>query len=124
MEKVGWREEEDESAAISTKANPKKSPRRERAAIVTERSKTLGPLQKEIASLEARIMQLEAEESSANEKIAEASQTQNAKAIAELSVSAKKVKTEIDSCFARLEKASARHEKLAAEFDARMAKLS
>lgn len=119
LKKVGWREE-DEGKAAAVKINPKKALRQNRAAIVTERSKTLGPLQKEIATLEARITKLEALESGANESLAKAARDGNAKAIAELSVSVKRLKAEIDSSFARLEELTAKHDKLSAEFGERM----
>ncbi|MFH0799117.1 MAG: ATP-binding cassette domain-containing protein, partial [Pseudomonadota bacterium] len=123
LEKVGWREEDEDASTARAKVSPKKALRQSRAAIVTERSRALNPLQKKIAALEARIIELEAKESSINEKIAEVARSQDASSIAELSVMAKKIKAEIDSCFKRLETVAAEHDKLSAEFDARMAEL-
>ncbi len=112
LEKVGWREEADEAKAQGAAVNPKKALRQSRAAIITERSKILKPLQEEIKSLESKIMKLEKEEADINTK---RSNVWNA----DLSRLAKKIKVDIDSNFARLEKISAEHDKLAAVFDSR-----
>jgi len=97
--------------------------RQNRAAIIAERSKVLNPMQIEISSLEARIIELESQESSFGEKISEATRMQDAASIAELSIQIKKAKEEIDSCFKKLEEVSTEHDRLSAEFDARIADL-
>lgn len=123
LERVGWRDEEEYAAAWPAKVNSKKAMRQNRAAIIKERSKTIGPLEKEISELEVRIMTLEAEEAAANEKLLEASYSKDSAAIEELSISVGKMKAEIDSCFARLEKVSTECDKLTTVFDAHMAEL-
>lgn len=123
LEKVGWREEKEEEAVVAPSVNPKKALRQSRAAIITERSKVVKPLQEEIKSLEARIMKLEAEEISAMGKLTKASHSQDAEKIAEFSKLIKRVKAEIDSCFERLETITVEHDKISALFDTRMAEL-
>lgn len=125
LEKVGWRDE-DEGASFpgqTVRINPKKALRQSRAAIIAESSRVLGPLQKKISTFEARIMELEAEESSAMKRISEAALARNAASIAENSIAIKKIKEEIDSCFERLEVVSSEHDRLSAAFDAKMAEL-
>lgn len=117
LEKIGWREENEEVPAVVATANPKKELRQNRAALINERSRAIKPLQEEIKSLEARIMHLEAEKAAINKSLAKASNLGNAQEIAELSKSFKKIKAEIDSCFTRLETATVEHDKLSALFD-------
>lgn len=123
LEKVGWREETDEAAAQVASVNPKKALRQSRAAIITERSKVLKPLQEEIRSLESRIMKMEKEEADINAKLSNIASLKGPQELADLARSVKRLKTDIDSRFARLEKVSTEHDKLAAAFDARLAEL-
>jgi len=123
LEKVGWREEADEAEAKSTDVNPKKALRQSRAAVIAERSKVLKPLQEEIKSLESKIMRLEKEEAGINAKLSNVGALKGPEEIAELSRSIKKLKKDIDSNFAHLEKVSAEHDSLSAVFDAQLATL-
>ncbi len=120
LEKIGWRDEDDDSSSAKVRINPKKAMRQNRAAIIAERSKVLNPMQIEISSLEARIIELESQESSFGEKISEATRMQDAASIAELSIQIKRAKEEIDSCFKKLEEVSTEHDRLSSEFDARI----
>ncbi|MBI2092611.1 MAG: ATP-binding cassette domain-containing protein [Deltaproteobacteria bacterium] len=123
LEKVGWREENEEVVATTAAVNPKKALRQNRAAITKERSKVIKPLQDEMKRLEERIMKLEDEEAALNTGLTSATHAQMGSEIAALSKSVKKIKAEIDSCFERLETVTNEHDKLAAEFDARLAEL-
>ena len=123
LEKVGWREENEEAPVTTAAVNIKKALRQNRAVITKERSKVTKPLQDEMKRLEERIMKLEDEEATLNAKLTEAAHAKMGIDIAKLSKSVKKIKAEIDSCFERLETITNEHDKLAAIFDARLAEL-
>ncbi len=123
LEKVGWRDDDEDVNFSKKNENPKKQLRQNRAAVITERSRVLKPLQDEIKSLEDRIMQLEKEDAGILAKIEQASHDQNSAKIAELAKQAKSVKDEIDRCFQSLEVATAKYEPLAAKFEEELANI-
>jgi len=68
-------------------------------------------------------MRLEKEEAGINAKLSNVGALKGPEEIAELSRSIKKLKKDIDSNFAHLEKVSAEHDSLSAVFDAQLATL-
>lgn len=123
LEKIGWRDEIETSGTTTRSPNSKKALRQQKAAFITERSQKLKPLQDEIKKLEAHLLELEKKEVSANAHLIKASHSQNAADIVEFSRLVKTIKTEIDECFARLETAYEKNEKLTAMFAQQMAEL-
>jgi ATP-binding cassette subfamily F protein 3 len=123
LRRIGWRDEADEGPASAKGVNPKKLLRQQRAAVITERSQRLKPLQDEIVALEARIVVLETEEAGTNAKMLHAAQSGNGSEIGALSKDISRIKKEIDDCFLRLEVVYAENEKLTEEFAARLAEV-
>ncbi len=119
LEKVGWHDEEKKPEMTLTSPNSKKAKRKDRAAAVSERSKALKPVMDEIKSLEDEIARLEAEESLVNEKLANIADIKDPAEIVLLSKNAARLKSEIDDCFARFEKADREREKIAEQFDSK-----
>ncbi|MFH1653550.1 MAG: ABC-F family ATP-binding cassette domain-containing protein [Pseudomonadota bacterium] len=122
LNKVGWLDEKEETS-VKKSPNSKKIARQQRAAIITERSKTLKPLQVEIKMLESRIVKLEAEEADINERLGRASREQNIEEIASLSKTLKQLTADIEDSFKRLEIADAKHELLSNKFSKQMGEL-
>ena len=133
LERIGWAEENEatggpgatrerggESAAPAKKRVNKKDLRRERAALISERSKLLKPLATEIETCETRIIELETEIEDLNEKLIAASTAQNKEEITMYSSDLHQAKREEEKLFARLEEASTEHDRLAADFEERL----
>ncbi len=124
LESVGWESDEqfvkDVPAAkiaptptIPKPAPPKPAPpvdrkadRQARAKRVQERARVLGPLEKRVAALEARIERLERERDETFRKLSDASAAGNASAIAELSKRSREVGPAIDAAYNELETAT------------------
>lgn len=123
LRRIGWRDEVSVTGSASRGSNAKKVLRQQRAAVVTERSQLLKPLQDEIEALEARIVTLETEESETNSKLLHAAQSQHAIDMAELAKNVKRITSEIDTCFSRLEVVYAESEKITEEYAARLAEV-
>jgi len=142
LDRIGWAEEREDGAAPSgavrgtragagvedlgrdaAKRPNRKDVRRERAAIIAERSKVLRPLADEIARLEARIIELEGEIRELDRALIEASTAQAKERIVPLASDLRQARKEEEKLFARLEQASAEHDERAKAFEARLAAL-
>ena len=136
LDRIGWAEEATtekgpQGGATSTAAPEKsgkkrmsrKDLRRERAALIAERSKVLKPLAKEIEVCEKRITELEAEIATLNEKLIEASTAQKSDQITMYSSDLHQAKKEEERMFARLEEAQTEHDRRGAEFEEKLAAL-
>ncbi|MBU0544045.1 MAG: ABC-F family ATP-binding cassette domain-containing protein [Proteobacteria bacterium] len=111
LEKEGWKDEKglvknfpasDESPEAGIRFN-KKELRRLRSEIITEKSKTLKPLEQRIAKTENRIESLEKELTEYTEAMQKASEGGTGKKIVELSQAIYASQTSIDNLFDELE---------------------
>lgn len=134
LDTVGWEMDEQFQGAASaaklaptpasafTTARPaapteRKADRKARAKRVQERSRVLGPLEKRVADLEARIVSLERERDETFRLLSEASSKGDAAAIAALSKRSRDVPSRIDAAYAELEIASGDLERETKRFD-------
>jgi len=107
LEKIGW---EDEGPLKEVKAENvprkssmnKKEKRKLRADIMTERSKVLTPLKKEIEKLEASISEWEKQSASAKEKLLAASQSNDNAALNKANQEIKELEKKIETAFDKL----------------------
>lgn len=91
--------------------------RQARAKAVQDRARTLKPLEKRVASLEALIVSLERERDVTFENLAEASAQGDAAAIARLSKKSREVGPRIDWAYTELEKATDELDQATRQFD-------
>ncbi len=134
LDTVGW--EMDEQLAPAAKLAPtattesapapriaesvdRKTDRKSRAKRVQERARVLGPLEKRVAELEARIESLERERDETFRLLSDASASGDAPAIAELSKKSREAGPRIDAAYADLETAADELERATKTFDER-----
>jgi len=109
LEKIGWEEEE---GIVQEKPKPTKPKinnqerKKLRSALIQARSKENAPHKKELEFCEERIMKLEEQIESENEKLMDASNRGENSAIMEHSQNVGKLQKEVDELFERLEIAS------------------
>lgn len=135
LERRGWEEEVDEGGGPSASSHSTlvneparvaltpKERRAERALIVAERAKLLGPLKKRVEGLEEEIIALEERIERENRELVEASQTGDGARIAALARSVGQGKARVEELFAQLETASSEYEAKAREFEERLARI-
>ncbi len=130
LDRIGWQEEsgrapqkDDSSSAPAKKRVNRKDLRRERAALIAERSKLLKPLSAEIERCEKRITELEVEIRELSEKLIEASNSQDSAQITMLSSDLHQARKEEERCFESLETSTVEHDRLAREFENRLNEL-
>lgn len=133
LDKRGWIEEglalkkdqnQDSAPRPSAPKVNKKKLRRQRSAIVAERSRTVKPLETRIAQLEDTIDANEKKMDALNSAMLQASQDQNGAEIERLGKEIHQCQQQIDADFETLEKVSARLEKEAAPFDKKLAEMN
>ena len=131
LEKEGWKDEKglvknisdsDDSLDTGTKVN-KKELRRLRSEIITEKSKTLKPLEQKIAKTENRIEALEKELTEYTEAMQKASEGGTGKKIVELSQAIYASQTSIDNLFDELETLSKELNEKSTHFENRLKQL-
>jgi ATP-binding cassette subfamily F protein 3 len=128
LDKGGWQEENgaDRQKSQPAAALPKlskKDQRRQRSEIISERSRTLKPLQDRIAEIEDRLERQEAELNRLNLSMQQAAQDQNGPRIAEISQALHACQQTIDLLFAELEALTRELETRSAEFKKRLGRL-
>ena len=127
LDRIGWAEESatrNEAPAAPTKKRVnRKELRRERAALIAERSKLLKPLASEIEKAEARITELESEIETLSTALIDASTAQDRDKITQLSSDLHQAKKEEERLFARLEEATTEHDRLSADFESKLSAL-
>ena len=99
LEKKGWGDEDAGEKKNAGNKLSRKDLKRQRAEMVSERSRKLKPLRTQSEKLETQIQKLETREQSLNDELIAASQRDNAQAIQELSKDLAKVKEEIEQAF-------------------------
>jgi len=107
LDRVGWKNEEGESPSPVFTATPapslnKKNVRKIKAEIMSERTRTIGPLQREIAGIEEMITLIEKQLDADTEKLLEASVKGDGDMIRTLSKTMHEAKEKIESLFERL----------------------
>jgi ATP-binding cassette subfamily F protein 3 len=131
LDEVGWELDETLRAKDASNGEPgtapaldKKALRQARAKIVQERSRAVGPLEKQVKDLEQSIERLEGEVAAALEAMEAASVAGNGEEIGEQSRRHERLKTEIDATYERLDEATEVFEDAARGFDERLDELS
>jgi ATP-binding cassette subfamily F protein 3 len=124
LEKVGWEEEAGTNVKPKKKKLTKKEYKQRRADIITERSRKIGPLKKQIEKLEEGISSYETQLKQNNQYLVEASESGLGDKISSLSGKIREIEVMIESMFNELETASLEHDKLMEEFDSQLAELA
>ncbi|HET6514602.1 MAG TPA: ATP-binding cassette domain-containing protein [Thermodesulfovibrionales bacterium] len=129
LDRVGWKDEErSEPSALRNREEEsrganRKELRRIRAEIITNRSRTLGPLQQRIAQVEDTIMKLEREAEQDTGALLEASVKGDGESIRRLSKAIHISKERIDTLFEELESLTGEHDTRACEFEGMLSRL-
>jgi len=129
LDRVGWKSEEGDApqpVAISTPLPSKnrKNERRLRAGILTERTRTIGPLQKKIHEIEETITRTEKQIHEDTEKILEASVKGDWDMINKLNKAIHGAKNKIDLLFRNLATLTDDLETKTREFEERLSEFS
>lgn len=133
LDKIGWDDEADgrskkkkfapfaapqvQASAPAVDSANKKENRKKRADVITERSKILGPLKKEMEALEADITRLEDEQKTVNQELAAASESKNIDVFVTLSKRMKEIQDDIEDKFGRLETVTKKHDEKNRKFE-------
>jgi ATP-binding cassette subfamily F protein 3 len=129
LDRVGWRDEEtgtrqDEGIEDrKLQKTEKKELKRMRAVIITERSRVLSPLDRDMGRLEKTIITFEKQIEEENRALVRASQMGEGKAIAALSISIHETKKQIEELFEQLDLVSREHALRTREFEIRLEEL-
>ncbi len=131
LDKGGWQDDAKPNGAPQTTdpeaAAPlkrtKKTLRRQRSAIVAQRSRVLRPIQARAATVESKIEKNERELKHLNQSMQQAAQNQDGAKIAEISQAIHMCQQTIDRLFAELEELTRDLDARSAEFEIRLAKL-
>ncbi len=128
LEKIGWRDEDGATTGTPVDTDRdgrrnKKELRRIRSGIIAERSRTVGPIEKEIKHVEADIEREEATLARLNREMVAAAQDGSGTRIASLSRELHTCQAFIDRRFERLEELMQQLETTAAPFDQQLSEL-
>jgi ATP-binding cassette subfamily F protein 3 len=128
LERVGWADEggvrvKKGKKQEQEKQADRKDAKKQRSAIMNERSKALGGPKKRIDSIEEEITKLEYDAQQDSQRLTEASIKGKALEIKRLSQALRDNKARIDALFAELAAVTADHDAKAAEFDRQLAEL-
>ena len=132
LDRVGWKNEEDVSLsaappvppAASTPSINKKNLRKLKAEIITERTKTIGPLQREVSGIEEDITRLEKQIDDDTAKLLEASVKSDGEQIKSLSRAIHEAKEKIDLLFKKLAASTEELETKTREFEERLSEFT
>lgn len=131
LDRGGWQDEnattgrnrqQNRNTAVSPKRT-KKELRRQRSGIISERSRTLRPLQERISKVENRMEKEEAELGRLNRSMQQAAQDQDGSRISEISQALHACQQTIDRLFSELEELTRDLDTRNAEFEARLNQL-
>ncbi|MBI5886046.1 MAG: ABC-F family ATP-binding cassette domain-containing protein [Deltaproteobacteria bacterium] len=120
LAKAGWSGETDSGPSRSKpreKGVNKKEERRQRAALMDERTRTLGPMKKRMAVIEAEIITLDAEMTGINEALIAASERGAAADITALSKTHSDIKESVDSLYDELNALHLEHDTKMKEYE-------
>lgn len=130
LEQVGWELDDtlkparNASKQATRKPLDKKAMRQARAKLQQERTLALGPAQKRVERVEARITELESEVKVTDEALTEASTAGDAPAIAKLSRQSADIRRHINRKFYELELATVELDRVSAEFEGKLKDIS
>lgn len=120
LAKTGWQgESESTPSRIKTKEKGvnKKEERRQRAALMDERTKTLGPMKKRMAVIEVEVVVLEEKMGGINEALVAASERGAGPEIAALSKTHSDIKESVDSLYDELNALHLDHDMKVKEYE-------
>lgn len=124
LEKEGWESEAGErkgpGGACAPKSVNRKELRKLRAAVVSEKAKTLAPMQKRMSRMEDEIVTLEVKAEEASRALLKASERGAPEEITEYSKALHETRARIDELFDTLESLNGEYEAKAREFEARL----
>ncbi len=129
LERVGWSDEggvrvkKGKKQAADTNVNRKDS-KKQRAAIISDKSKVLSSLKARIAAIEEEITKLEQSVEQDTQALLEASVAGKALTIKQLSQSVNEAKAGIEKLFAELEEKTEEHDAKSREFDQQLNELA
>ncbi len=129
LERVGWSDEggvrvkKGKKQAADKNVNRKDS-KKQRATIISDKSKILSSLKTRIAAIEEEITKLEQSVEQDTQALLEASVTGKALTIKQLSQSVNAAKAGIERLFAELEEKTAEHDAKSREFDQQLNELA
>jgi ATP-binding cassette subfamily F protein 3 len=123
LDRVGWKDEGtpgDRGTDVPNRQGNRKDMRRMRAELITDRSRTLGPLQNRIAEIEETIVDIEREVEANTQALLDASVKGDSHAIRSLSISLNNAKGQIDALFDELAALTEEHASKSREFEERL----
>jgi ATP-binding cassette subfamily F protein 3 len=127
LERVGWKDEEGEKPGkggeVQDKGLTRKDIRRQRAEIITNRSRVLNPLQLRIAEVEESIVLLEKEVGSNNEALLDASMKGDGERVKRFSKDVHRAGERMECLFVELEALTVEYEQKSREFDEMLKKV-
>ncbi len=134
LNEIGWESDDEqiskngntkpESTSSNNDALDKKMLRKLKAEINQEKSKIVKPLEKRIAGLEANIEKLEAEYTSNNQLLIEASTEGNGQAITDLAKKEHDLQQEIKVSYDELDEVTGKYEMMVEEFEKKLAPIN
>jgi ATP-binding cassette subfamily F protein 3 len=132
LERVGWSDEggvrvkkrKPETDRSTDRNANRKDSKKQRAALISDKSRALGSLKKKIASLEEEITKLEYEIQQDTQRLLEVTVKGKALEIKRLSQAIQENKTRIESRFAELQTVTNEHDEKAKEFDLQLNELA
>jgi len=128
LDRGGWLDENPPAQpgaarSAGTDGPPQKSRkalRRERSAVISEKSRRLAPLKKQISQLETLIMEQEAVLADLNQAMQASSQKGNGRQISDVARKIHTCQATIDDLFANLETVTGEHDACLAEYDEKL----
>jgi ATP-binding cassette subfamily F protein 3 len=129
LERVGWSDEggvhvKKGKKQETQKGINRKDSKKQRAAIVTDKAKSLSSLKARVTTIEEEITKLEQDAERETQELLEASVKGRALEIRKLSQSVNETKAKIEKLFADLETVTAEHDAKAQEFDQQLNELA
>lgn len=123
LSKIGWQEESLQKEENQSKNSNKQDLRRARAELISEKSKKLNPLKKEMENLEKFIQDSEMELKNLNEQLLEGAQNQNVLVLSGHPKQIKTLQTQLDSAYENLDKKLNLLEEYQSAFEAQLKNL-
>ena len=126
LEQVGWADERSRKPSRISPGQKKRSRkelRRLRSKIISERSRSVKPLEAKIEAMERTIVALEEEAKQGEALLCDAATGGVAESIAALARRSRVIKTEIQSLFEELEKLTTQYDLAEPEFERRLEEL-
>jgi ATP-binding cassette, subfamily F, member 3 len=129
LERVGWSDEGGVRVKKGKKQDAdrnvnRKDAKKQRASLVSDKSKVLSSLKSRIAALEAEITKLEQAVERDTQELLEASVSGKALTIRQLSQAVNDAKARIEALFAELETVTTEHDAKAQEFDRQLSEVA